>query len=682
MQALTIGDVYQANLAEAEVDGAMPNGLAPMLQRNWQKNALFGQSTFPDGIEVGFVPPVAQSPDQARDATWQTMGGNADPKPFWLGFETLWNAPQFRKGPGRHQMGLYTLPLDQLVIIMDVDLPAELYAAFFPNIPVDRVKAHANIKGAWERTCMNGGRPPVAVIDNVGVAGAHNVGRNAPQQLQLSPFAVLPYNFDDNTESSNAIGTKAARKLVSTWNMWSTASRSSVVQVAQVDPADTNLRPSNGSAPWAFGYKKVDVDYQRTTPFVETNVFNISTLGASHFSVKTGIEMVGKIFQGGAAHKDVLEWNNVLAMLRSYYIRDVDKMVGSDPALVILTELLTVTDKSGDGFQVRDLRPLVPRIGRGCWYLPALSVPYFGLEVVRRFKAQGGAVTVDMIKDQVSPGFFNSFSPHLAKQFSQPAAPSADDQKAFEYYWGRNYAIQLGIVKAKLLLRYALQWMMPNPQNMVIELDATYKCTNTMILRDVGDWDIHSDAAVAIWGIFPGKARTEWENYNNDWLKIEYSPKVKREMHDAVPNDIYREFPNKSLGTQLGWAGYSTFKVWGSDRWDLDTAGTGMTDACSLRWGALHNEAYCFYLEQNIGIDLSAVRQLNLSQLAQNLAGAKPPLFEQIKKPEVEELSKLLHDTITIPENLRKIKAHHKNLSQPQQISKEEQRLARHTVRK
>lgn len=656
-QAVTWDDLVRLN---PTVDEGM-TATQPAWQLRYRKNKFCDKDSFPDGVEVGFD--ASDNPDLARNTTWTVMGGVADPMPFWLGFETLWNAPKFRKGPGRHNMGLYTMPLDQLIINMDADLPDALYAAFFPGISKEVVKAHANVKGAWEGMILKGQKPPLAVIDNAGQGQANNVARNVPQQIQARPYAVLPYNCDDNTTWSNAIGTKAERKLTSTWNMWSTASRSSVVEVAPVDTSDRNLLGGDGTAAWNFGYNKIGNDRPRTTPFAVNNPFRIGGLGASHFSIKTGIEMVGEVFQGGKDKKDVLEWNNALAMLRSYHIRSVEEVVGTDDAMVILGELLTVTNKTSDGFQVRDLRPLVPRIAKGCWYLPALSVPYFGLQVVRSFIADGGQVTKDLLKYGVSPGFFVEFDRQLAKQFAVPATPTPNDQANFEYYWGRYYAIQLGIVKAKLLLRYGLQWMMPNPQNMVIELDPRYKCTSTMILRDVGDWDIHSDVAVAIWGTDPSKPREVWSNYDNVWLQIEYHPKVKSDLHKGVPNDIYTPYENKSIGTQLGWAGYSTFKVWGAERWDLDVSGTGLTDACLIRWGALHNEAYFYYLEQNANINVADVRAKNLELLTANLAGALPPAFSTMKSAEVDQLCQLLHTTVLKRENLEKIANHHKELA-------------------
>lgn len=123
-------------------------------------------------------------------------------------------------------------------------------------------------------------------------------------------------------------------------------------------------------------------------------------------------------------------------------IERVDAALGRDPALWIVGECVTVLVPGSDyGFVVRDLRPLQD----GHFYLPALSIPWVGRQI--------------------------------ASLHAEP----------FELFWGRHYAEALGCAKASLLARYGLQYETPNPQNVLIQLDATLRPTGAIVLRDLGD---------------------------------------------------------------------------------------------------------------------------------------------------------------------------------------------------
>jgi hypothetical protein len=123
-------------------------------------------------------------------------------------------------------------------------------------------------------------------------------------------------------------------------------------------------------------------------------------------------------------------------------IRRVDAALGPDPGLRIVTEAVTVLVPGSDyGFVVRDLRPLQD----GHFYLPALSIPWVGRQI--------------------------------ASLHREP----------FEAFWARHYAEAIGRAKASLLARYGLQYETPNPQNVLVQLDASLRPTGTVVLRDLGD---------------------------------------------------------------------------------------------------------------------------------------------------------------------------------------------------
>lgn len=127
---------------------------------------------------------------------------------------------------------------------------------------------------------------------------------------------------------------------------------------------------------------------------------------------------------------------------RSLHVQQVDQQVGIDSHFQVLLDTLTVSAVSGgNGFVIRDLRPLQD----GFYYLPAFSIPYVGFGIARR------------------------------------------NGRDFRDLWGDSWAGDLGRSKAKFLLRYSLQMKTPNAQNMLIQLDGNLRPTGKMFFRDIGD---------------------------------------------------------------------------------------------------------------------------------------------------------------------------------------------------
>jgi hypothetical protein len=154
-------------------------------------------------------------------------------------------------------------------------------------------------------------------------------------------------------------------------------------------------------------------------------------------------------------------------------IARVDGALGPDPALQIVRESVTVLVPGSEyGFVVRDLRPLQD----GRFYLPGLSIPWVGRQI--------------------------------ADLHGEP----------FELFWGRHYAAAVGRAKAMLLARYGLQYATPNPQNVLVCLDASLRPTGAIVLRDLGDADslmheVGEDANP--WG--PMRAAPKPETPNSFW---------------------------------------------------------------------------------------------------------------------------------------------------------------------
>ena len=152
------------------------------------------------------------------------------------------------------------------------------------------------------------------------------------------------------------------------------------------------------------------------------------------------------------------------------HVRAVDARLGADPALVVLTEALGVVVPGGEtGFLVRDLRALCD----GSFYLPAFAIPFVG----RALAALHG--------------------------------------REFAAFWGAAYAEPVGRAKAKLLARYGLQYQTPNPQNLLVQLDARLRPTGAIVLRDLADTDFVTDSARACgapWTRMTGRLAPETAN--------------------------------------------------------------------------------------------------------------------------------------------------------------------------
>ena len=134
------------------------------------------------------------------------------------------------------------------------------------------------------------------------------------------------------------------------------------------------------------------------------------------------------------------------------HVRAVDERLGPDRELIVLCESIGVRVPEGEtGFLVRDLS----RLCDGHAYLPAFSIPFVG----RAIAAQAG--------------------------------------RAFAAFWGDAYAEPVGRAKARLLARYGLQYVTPNPQNILVQLDPRLRPTGAIVFRDLADTDFVTDSARA-----------------------------------------------------------------------------------------------------------------------------------------------------------------------------------------
>jgi hypothetical protein len=127
----------------------------------------------------------------------------------------------------------------------------------------------------------------------------------------------------------------------------------------------------------------------------------------------------------------------------------IDHLLPPLRGLLPVAEILVVLAvRSQSGFMVRDLALFED----GHHYLPALSIPWVGRQIARRHR------------------------------------------DGFEAFWGRHYAVPAGRLKARLLARYGIWYETPNPQNVLVQLDASLRPTGHLVFRDLGDAECVTDA--------------------------------------------------------------------------------------------------------------------------------------------------------------------------------------------
>jgi hypothetical protein len=201
----------------------------------------------------------------------------------------------------------------------------------------------------------------------------------------------------------------------------------------------------------------------------------------------------------------------------------VDARIGPDPRLLLAREVIAVlVPGSESGFLVRDLSPLAD----GRYYLPALSLPWWGREIARLHGA------------------------------------------GFDDFWGAWYAEAAGRAKAKLLTRYGLQYDTPNPQNLLIQLGRDLHPTGVIVLRDLGDLNPVSPLVgpgPAPWSHLHGALKPETQN--SFWAfdsagEQRVSPETLARWylrHDAAYEAELRDFLGPPTPAVCGFEAWTVF---------------------------------------------------------------------------------------------------------------------------
>lgn len=585
-----------------------------------------------------YVQPVFQPVAVADEIT--------NPERNWLTYESLFNKEKFRKPSCEFKLSLFLIPVNDVLIWLRDDVSPEhlqtFVNSFFPDFEAAHIKDLANKRWSWKNKDSDfwildfpdkndDKNDDKIVSNNIIFTPTLICGNRGKMKLYLEPYAVLPYNRFDNIETSNALATKdldksllrIKEKLPYLWSAWKTASRSCLVKLPKVPVKEAGkLWKTGGDDSIARDFENWTYDKTHREPLFENlreNPYDLKKLDRRHdFSLKTGVQYIGRNFQGGTKHKDVIgDW--LIGCLRSDYINYVDKKLKPPKAdLMILTELIAITEKEirkhpdkdvnyREGIQVRDISILDP----GKIYFAPLNIPFLDLEF-KEFKTE--------------------FS-----YFSEKPAATAEEVEAWKEFWKYAFAALLGRAKALTLLRYGLQIVNPNQQNFLIEFeerDGKIQPTGTIVVRDLNDASIHREVVWALFdgeGLPPQETRGGWKHLSKIKIPvIEFEFTEGRMAKEGFANVSPQETGTKSEGTyedfgepgtQFLWQRFSAFS-------NLDKGAEIQEDPVLSHksekniateiyrnllltmadWGMAHNKSYIGCVEKHLGVNFRDVK--------------------------------------------------------------------------
>jgi len=404
----------------------------------------------------------------------------------WLVWETEGNSdPKYQRGGKERKLGLYRVNYDKLrrrdgseewadahtngtiggakvmvAVLEDLDYSRhkELIKTFLPSFKITGGKITEPLYRAIRYQAMTVSRSTVG-------ATTLNTGDFKP------PYIVMPFNYDDNSDNSKALGktltadplpTFEAARLNAELTRWATASRSTI---AAFTAADVDLTPQPKNQ-WTL---RSSVESDGRLPQVTGNLAlqtlrqyqNTPTNSATrYYSVKTGVDFVSTQEQGRLTNKDLLEENSVHAMHRSNLIYKTMQRFGESvfeakyqlEILCVLIEgrkNLETGENKFDGFQIRE----VGKAAVGEVWFPGLAIPGHG----KAFAEKWGGITGEGWLD----------------------------------FWKENFAKPMGRAKAEMLVFFGMQHMTSNSQNFLVAFSrppagASPKSKH-LILRDIGD---------------------------------------------------------------------------------------------------------------------------------------------------------------------------------------------------
>lgn len=199
-------------------------------------------------------------------------------------------------------------------------------------------------------------------------------------------------------------------------------------------------------------------------------------------------------------------------MNRSKHILKIDRELGEPSDFGVLKEILSVVDKrTGNGYMVRDLSPLRD----GHFYISAHSLPIIGESLA--------------LKNGI----------HVTEFVSQ------------------FYVEETARVMARMLVRYQLTLENVNPQNVLIQMDANFRPTGKIYLRDLSDTE-YAEPLTAIAGALAQEneeLRLSNKIFVSHGLLLMFGPLLKKlamERAAVLYPDGYESYELEEVGKAIG----------------------------------------------------------------------------------------------------------------------------------
>lgn len=549
------------------------------LQTTFQ--VFFIKPSLKKNVEVEKVVSASQKGSQFKELSAQyDITANNTTDWDWLTWETEGNSdPKYQRGGKERKLGLYRL---------NYDLLRKAGGREWAEAHRDETMGGGWVKIAILDECdynehkalMSTFLPCFSIQDGKLIAPSERelLGKQAKVSRSLfssksinvldtpPPFIVMPFNYDDNSGNSKAIGKSLsadplgnteAKRLTLELPRWATASRSTITSFAPNKPDLTphtetqwSLRPSTANDP-TLTQVKGNPSAKTFRQYQEDG----SNKDKRFYSVKTGVDYVSTQEQGTNG-KDKLESNSIHAMSRSNLIAGMLKRagLGSFEARYQIEILSILLGKEGswDGIQIRE----IGGAGSGEIWFPALAIPSHGKPFAEAWKS--GCNWIE--------------------------------------FWEEHFARPLGRAKAEMMAYFGLQHMTSNAQNFLIAFDRNSPGTKAkhVILRDIGDTILHTAFFDVLTVIDPKLFKTTWKNEVAD----DENGIVLKQGTELKDLKIGGGYSNPQI-TRIGTGIVFFFKPF--LKGELDTEKDPAKAKIIARWCLAHNNGFLDYMKERIG---------------------------------------------------------------------------------
>lgn len=570
----------------------------------------------------------------------------------WLTYETVLNKPKFRKTNQSRKVGLYAADMAGLQLWVRSDIPPAAFNAlcecFFPDHKPEEIRRLSDASWWWQQQqshveALKAKTAPYyeAITldppqDDIAAwlpdTRPPHVASRAVRKIFLPRYAVLPFNFYDNTEESRAIGARGSDSLHPVpmlqvkhndgWDMWRTASRSSVMKLSRVkDPQVPWTR--RDWVRWDFSWEGakfrnlnvVNNVYVHRNPEYKAEVqkgqrLELANRDDYHFSVKTGVTYVGLAQQKEKENIGLGgEW--LCGCMRSDTIRAIRQLAAArgmkKDEIIVQTEIMMLMERhmsaamqgqkfgqispGPDGVALRDLTVLEP----GRYYIPPLSIPFIGKDMK--------TLTTEFV--------------HV-------------DEADWCGFWQGNWAEAVGRAKALFLVQYGMQHANPNVQNYLLEFaaspqDAFANFANgtatgpavRVVIRDVADALLVREVAWALFGPNEACPHELGGGLSDDIARrlgamrlpvLRFNFRNKGQGAENETGSTNEQFGTP--GIQFLWTRFSGFYVGNKENKNDECPPDKLQKVLRLtsQWGLAHAAAYVRTVEKALGVEFGDIR--------------------------------------------------------------------------